>query len=330
MECPECHGEGRILLFTSSKECGSCKGTGAHQETPETAASARTTDPPVTLQNAYEGGGAITITTTGTGASPSGDITINSGNTVTSGLGGSVTLTAGDVTGNTNNWYTDIVDTSAPVFPLASGGGSSFDFLTGNERPTDVDAPLGSMYMCEDDGVGSIWVKTSEGPGGWAQLATHAGGSQVGTDEVTDAINSVVDSRVDKHALISLVAEEVNRQKDLRHRHSRRWINTEELNERLRTSQILGTIPVVAPVSTCIIADMMAMIEQRGHEVLAFVSSARDFADIRKFAEGPGVKWEGKQCSYFGVPFFSSAKIRSGNMAAVASDHRMVFCSITR
>lgn len=342
MECPECHGEGRILLFTSSKECGSCKGTGTHQGAPETAQSAGAPDPPAMLQSAYDSGRSITLTG-GTGASPSGgDIYITTGSST---LGGGVTLSAGDVTGTSgDNWYVNTgntgrtVDTGTAALSLGGGGGSSFDFLTGTKQPTDLEAPLGSMYMCDDDGVGSLWVKTSEGPDGWAQLATHAGGPDPTSDDVTDAIDSVLNAGMGKDALIDYVASQLEVRQEV-HRRSQlqgsRGMGQHRIKEWIRHElkdfpNIGEPIPAMAPVSTNIIADMMAMIEQRGQEVVAFISSSRDFADIRKYGDATGLKWEGRNVSYYDVPIWHSHKIRPGNMVAVADDRRLAMCTITR
>jgi len=339
MECPECRGEGRILLFVSSRECGTCKGSGTRPETPEKPQEAKTTDPPgATLQSAYDNGntidtghgGPVTITG-GTGASSGGDIVISGGSSAASGLGGSITLIAGNVTG-TSSWYDDI-STKPAAFSLASGGGPTVEILTGSERPADLEAPLGSMYMRDDGaGAGSLWVKTSEGPDGWSELSSGAGGSHVTTDEVTAAVDSVLNAERNncEGEMVKLVAQYATLYDNLRLAVRAEEISRAEMEDRVSRFPILEFIPAVAPVSLSIVADMMAIIEQQGIEVIAFASSARDFADIRKFADGPGVKWEGKQCSYFGVPFFQNYLIPRGYMAAVSADHRLVLCTVTR
>jgi hypothetical protein len=339
MECSECRGEGRILLFVSSRECEACQGTGTRQETPEKPKAAQTTDPPVTLQNAYDGGktvdagsgGSITITA-GNATGSGGEIFLTAGDCATTGAGGAITLTAGNVTG-ASNWYDDIttVDKTPPL-TLASGGGPECHLLTGSQTPTDLEAPLGSIYMRDDGaGAGSLWVKTSEGADGWCEMSA-AGGSHVTTsDEVTAAVDSVLNAGMNKDALIDYVASQLSVWNEAQNRMQAGEIDYEQLETELADFPILGfSIPCVAPVSTAIIADMMAMVEQEGHQVLAFISSSRDFADIRKFGNSTGLKWEGRDVSYFGVPVWHSHKIEPGNLVAVADDRRLAMCQITR
>lgn len=253
MECPECHGKGQISLFLSRQECEGCAGTGICSEKSE---KTEATDPPATLQNAYEGGATM------------------------------VRLT------------------EAPPVPLLTRvSGGSFKFQLQSIEPEDLEVPLGSTYICEDGGP-SLWVKTTEGPDGWEQIVTGARGSAT-PDLVTEA------------DAITLVAKYAT-------------VLTNK-SRRQTALPILEIIPAIAPLSTAILADMMAVIEQEGAEVTMFVSSARDFADMRKLESGLlGVLWEGGHCSYFGVPVFSSHEVPAGYFAAVGAANQLVFATVVR
>lgn len=335
MECPECRGEGRILLFVSNRECERCAGTG---QVASEAASTVSTDPPGgSLQSAYDGGKQLNLTglagSTGgvisTGAGSGGAFTITGGDSVSSGA--SVTIKAG---------YSNGASPDTPI-TITGGGGTitlqesvmtdvTPQILTGSEAPPE--APVGSMYLSTQ---GDVMLKTKED--GWLPLATGGGGgcdchasSGCQTDaEINAALNDVLEARVDKNRIVQLVAEKARTYGALEAAVRSEEITADEKMDRV-SRLVLSTIPAVAPVSLSIVADMMAIIEQEGIEVIAFASSARDFADIRKFANGPGVKWEGKQCSYFGVPFFQSPEIPAGFVAAVAADDRLVLCPVLR
>jgi len=95
------------------------------------------------------------------------------------------------------------------------------------------------------------------------------------------------------------------------------------------------TVSWVAPVSTSLLSDMRAIIEQEGQRIVAFVGSSRDFADVRKFSPNDfGVKWEGsdgnEEFFYFGTPFWHTHELEAGYVVAMSDDDRFVVAIVTR
>jgi hypothetical protein len=80
---------------------------------------------------------------------------------------------------------------------------------------------------------------------------------------------------------------------------------------------VSNEIPAVAPVGTGLLADRLALVEQEGIRVVAFVSSCRDFADVRKM-NTQHVVWKGDQVEVYGVPFFRSHLTQPGRVFCVA------------
>jgi hypothetical protein len=335
MECPECHGEGRILLFTSSRECAACGGTGSVSPKPEPAQAA---DPP-TLQNAYEtgnpintgaDGGSVHITA-GDNTGSGGDITITSGYaTGTSGVGGAITITGGS---GSSSWYEER-ENAAMTF--SSPSSPSCSFFTGNTRPNEkgVHASLGSLFLCDAGGEGTVWVKTGEGIKDWCQLSTGGGGHaheqlEIDQTEVDTILDSIANMGMSRDELFDYCKKWSDEEHRIRNLEYARDITPEQANLARSEMPVVSIIPAIAPVGQYLLADMMAMIEQTGEKVVAFVSSSRDFADVRKM-EGSHVVWEGREVTVYGVPFWHSPNLEPGAMYAVSSDKRLVLCSITR
>jgi hypothetical protein len=297
------------------------------------------------LKFADDAGGAVTITG-GNGNYSGGDIILTGGDCTGSGMGGSITLTTGNASGTTdfttpitvNGCPTSFTNTTASTtnttlnlsqtaMSLSSAGGPEIHFLTGSSEPPE--APRGSLYMRDDGASGSLWVKVSDGPGGWSQLVTNSPCTEAASD-VDRAVQSVLDAP-DQAPVMQWAIRKFEEIFKAKNELVEDRMNGERSGEMLSVPGVMDLwIPCVAPVSSSILADMMALLEQEGHQVEAFVSSSRDFADIRKFATGGHVRWEGKNVLIYGVPFLHTNEIPPGFMGAVTTERLMCVTSITR
>lgn len=324
MECPECGGDGEILLFISVTTCEMCAGSGKIQN--EVEAKGDTDPPGFSLQNAYDTGGGVTITTgpIGTG----GDVTITGGCGAATGSGGSITLTGGT---GASDWYTDTYTTAVQT---PSPSEPSIGMLSGSGLPNKdgIHASIGSLYLSNANETGSIWVKTSGGATDWAPISTlqdHT--ASVSDGEIGEALDSLIPARDED--LIDYVVEKTKEYDKylVRYRCAPDHESRRRIDETMRGFPRIGeALQAIAPVHTGVMADMMAMIEQKGQEVTAFISSSRDFADVRKYGEEVGIEWKGKDVTYFGTPFWHSHKMPVGYFIAVSEDRRLVICTITR
>lgn len=69
------------------------------------------------------------------------------------------------------------------------------------------------------------------------------------------------------------------------------------------------------------LADLMGIAEQDRRKVAAFVTSARDFGDVRTFpTDAVGLQWVGHDVSYFKVPVYHSPDVVAGQFFAVTDD----------
>lgn len=350
---------GTIVLFTSSDPCAACGGTGRSNDLAKILGAGNTAagsdivldgplgsgntaggeihfgDPPGQTRGASGVGGVLNFSG-GTGSS-GGNVVITGGNaTATSGVAGCITLTTGSTTGtaftttNTTASSTTL-NLNQSAMTLSAGGGPAVDMLTGTRDPREagIQTSLGSLYMRDDGESGSLWVKTHGGPDGWCQLSTTDATTSTteANSDVDRAVQSVLDAPDNPPILewsIRKIAEMEKAAEEWR-------AANDDQNAVFTHSGVMDNwIPCVAPVSTAILADMMAILEQEGHEVEAFISSARDFADIRKFASGDAVVWEGKRVTLFGVPILQSHKIPAGYMAAVSTERLMCLTTVTR
>jgi len=94
--------------------------------------------------------------------------------------------------------------------------------------------------------------------------------------------------------------------------------------------QVGHQIPVVAPIATATLADMVMVLEQEGEEPEAFVCSCRDFADILKFGDAPMLHWEGRSAIYFGTPILRDRNVPPGYVVTVSKSRKMVLCTVCR
>lgn len=301
--CLKCYGAGVILLFTSSKPCDACGGTGEVK-------SETTLADTLSQGNTAQGSDLwIKDAPPVTGAGSGGDIFITTGSTTGTGSSGNITISGGES-------YTPPPEAFSFKSP---GGAPSISMLTGTGNPSaeGIHASTGSLYLRDDGIEGSVWIKTGEGAGQWSQLAT---------EQLTTTIRgqALPPYRETSDLLEWAVATFAQSEKD--------FAIGQETGEHPDTPGILvnSWIPCIAPVGTPVLADAMALLEQEGHEVEAFVSSSRDFADIRKFAIGGHVVLNGKELSVFGVPFLHSHKIPVGYMGAVSTERLMAALTITR
>lgn len=190
--------------------------------------------------------------------------------------------------------------------------------------------------MC-DDGSGSLWVKTGPGNDEWERIAT--GSAPTARASTTDPYRSATryvwgedQEPFTRAQVVAYVAEVIERHKGLETKVRSGEICMDSFHEMLGELPLQDyTIPVVAPISTDIIADMMAIVEQSGHELVAFVSSCRDFADLRKWPQGtPGYAWDGGELTYFNAPVWRSSEVPPGYVAAVGTDKKIVLALVTR
>lgn len=89
-------------------------------------------------------------------------------------------------------------------------------------------------------------------------------------------------------------------------------------------------IPVVTPVLPATLADLMALVEQAGYDVDVFVTSCRDFADVRKWDSTEKVRWEGNRVWVFGVEVLRSKDLPAGCFCAVSRSEKMAVAEICR
>jgi len=340
--CPDCHGTGVILLFTSASPCETCGGTGQAQikepSFAETLSQGNTAASRDIVLNGISGSGAggLASGSGGTG----GNFIITGGTGSTSGAGGSITITSSPYQGS---WYADSPrghittatnTTNSSAFSFASGGGPTVTLFTGSADPTSdgIYAEPGSLYFYTDGESGSLWLKTGKDKDSWAELSTAnnttADTEAVPEAEVEEALRAIAD-RPDRLGPLEWTIQKIKAFEEAKWA----WKQEQGSGERYFCWEDENVhpcwVPCIAPVHTAILADMMAMLEQDGYEIDAFVASARDFADVRKM-EGEHVRWNGKEVTLFGIPFLRSSEIPPGYVAAVSTHNKIVFGTITR
>jgi len=311
--CPKCRGLGSRWLFTSSEDCPACEGTGqVPAEGPEKTES-------------RGGAGSVTITVDPlTGSSPSDAIT------VTTATAGTLTITGSgthshlvtDATSSTTSSTTtvgklSVRGTVGDPPPTIQGGGVSI--LTGSGHPSGMaHVPRGSLYLRDDGYCGSLWMKAGDGPDGWTRVEMH-GGLVVPEEEEPEEPD-----------LLSWAIDHMGKEVE----QEREWLeakNRGESVDRGRPAWQCGyDVPVFAPVFPATLADIMSLLEQEDHDVHAFVTSARDFADVRKWPADDKVKWEGRRVWLFGVEILRSSEMPVGYFMAVSRAGKAAVASITR
>lgn len=302
MKCPECDGTGRIALFVSVQKCPACKGTGHVADPVEEVAS---TDP--------SGGDILTIT----GSENVGNIVLSE----TYEFVSSDLVSLGCTTSKSAALQVQS-DASSPICCI----------FTGNTAPNKkgVDASMGSIFMC-DDRTGSLWVKTGPGSNDWTELSTGSGTANA--DPYRDHRYTWGDNETfDRPQVVAHVAEVLDKYCELERQVRAREIEMDSFHEMTQELPIYDVqIPVVAPMSSAVVADMMALIEQEGLKVIGFVSSCRDYADVRKWdASTIGCQWDGSNFNYFGVPMWQSSEVPPGFFAAVDENKKIVLSRVTR
>jgi len=332
MKCPECDGTGQIALFVSVQKCPACNGTGVVSNPEQESCS---TDPfkgSPSLQSAYEGG---YVTIVGGDLSIGGDITISSGNTTGTEGAGDLYLSTGN--GNAD-WVFPAydretsVDQHAALELQSNADAPSCGIFTGNTAPNKkgVDASMGSIFMC-DNGAGSLWVKTGPDSNDWTELSTGSGTADA--DPYRDHRYTWGDNeKFDRPQVVAHVADVLDKYRELERQARAGEIDMDSFHEMKQELPLYDLqVPVVAPISSAVIADMMAMIEQEGLKVIGFVSSCRDYADLRKWnANTIGCEWDGSNFTYFGVPMWQSSELPPGFFAAVDENKKIVLSLITR
>ena len=79
------------------------------------------------------------------------------------------------------------------------------------------------------------------------------------------------------------------------------------------------------PQNLLALSRLQAFVEQAGQKVAAFVSSSIDFADARTLSEDlPGIRWQGQDLRYFGVPVWHTHQVNPGTVVALSDDDRVV------
>jgi len=328
--CPECHGTGVILLFTSVDPCKSCGGTEGLDSGPALGES-RPEDSDLWINTSATN---ETLMFTDVGNGSGGTLILTGGTSTGTSTGGSITLTAGNSVFTTNldcaahpafkegtQCFTGTISTATTsAFSISSAQGPQVSMLTGTTHPNDsgVFAEPGSLYFRDDAGDGTVWVKTSEKEGSWCRLAAHGDATNCTVSPTSDGQNAL------RWAIQTFKDMEIARAKHCEENDDDPYRTTFEYEP------ILAWIPAIAPVCSGVLADAMSFLEQRGHEVEAFVTSSRDFADIRKFEPGGHIVWDGKEVSVYGIPVRSSNKIPMGYMGAVSTERQMAIINITR
>lgn len=296
-KCPECFGNGSVTLFTSDDECPDCGGSGSVPDP----------DPdPVEPETVQEEGNIVVGVDRGVDLGTGSSITIVGGDYSTGGTGGDFVLTAGDAT-STGGTLTLTNSNIAPTMTIC-GNGSSASLVSGTGHPKDEPsyAEPGSLYFRNDDGAGRLYVKTGPEPQDWAELATASG-----EDEEDD----LPPAQVDKILPWTI----------------RKLEQLEPDDEGSYPEWLCNyPIPAIAPICEALLADAMALVEQEGHEVHAFVTSCRDFADVRKIPDSKKIRWEDDRVWLFGVEVLRSKDVPQGTFCAVSRDGYMSVCCITR
>lgn len=317
MKCPECDGTGQIALFVSVQKCPTCNGTGHVADPVREVASTGPSDGNPTLQSRYE----------------SGVITITSGSSTGFGIAGDITITAPNSEWGWVPVYENTISTDQPpAIQLRSNAEApSCGIFTGNTAPNKkgVDASMGSIFMC-DDGTGSLWVKTGPENKDWTKLSADR---TADADPYRDRRHTWGDNeKFDRPQVVAHVADVLDKYRELERQVRARKINMDSFHEMKQKLPIYGVqIPAIAPVSLAVIADMMAIIEQEGLKVIGFVSSCRDYADLRKWnANTIGCQWDGSNFTYFGVPMWQSSELPPGFFTAVDENKKIVLSRITR
>jgi len=73
------------------------------------------------------------------------------------------------------------------------------------------------------------------------------------------------------------------------------------------------------------LANLMGIAEQDHRKIAAFVTSARDFGDVRTFpTHAAGLQWVGHDVSYFDVPVYHSPDVKQGQFFAVTDDEKLL------
>lgn len=336
---------GSIVLFSSARDCDRCGGSGrveaaeapeAEEDEPANVAEPATAPP--NRKPVPPAEGAITSTTTTT----SGTFTLSTNATTGSGSGGDITINAGSGTGSNwvhstsaNNLYfdtTDNVTISGNLQISSPGSDVSPCILVGADEPPE--APVGSLYIRDDGNGGTLWFKVSEDK--WSQISSpepisqpvnlvinnstfHGDGSQI-AEQIQGALEGAAPDDTSWHGeIIEWTRRRLTENQDMR------------ADQDVPDWQCGPDVPAVAPVSAALLADLMALVEQEGHEVDAFVTSCRDFADVRKFMpDTQQVRWEGKRVWVYGVEVLRSADLPVGWFSAVSRSKKMSVCSICR
>lgn len=315
--CPECKGAGQTVLFMYPSTCRSCGGTG---KTSSGEAEESSRSPGGTLRP-------------GSGAAPGGDITTRGGDAVPGSIGGDLTVTGNADVGtfwiesahpSTTLTFTDAAGTDTSVVSTTStsstirlsSSASGPSFQIGPLDPTKdaVSAPVGSMYISEATSV--VNVMTEEG---WRPLATAPSG-----DPVEDGFVKL--SRARRSTIVDRVVDALWRREraieELREK-GEPWVHEPSPDFPDRA------VPCVAPVGLWLPAELLAILEQRGHEPVAFVVSCRDFADVRVFRDTQHLRWEGGRVWVYGVEVLRDERLRPGTFVAVAEES-MALAEITR
>lgn len=111
-----------------------------------------------------------------------------------------------------------------------------------------------------------------------------------------------------------------------------------KVEDRAKEDFIGEAVPWIAPIMEHVLSNLRGIIEQEGRNIVAFVCSSRDFADIRGLTPGNGkfgVRWEelpsgDAQLYYFNTPVWHTHEIKAGGLFAVSDDDRLVECTVTR
>jgi len=308
--CPECFGKGRVVLFTSDTRCGACGGTGVVREVAEQGPDAERTHGHVDAI----GEGRETVPRCG------GSVTISGGNSTTAS-GGDFVITGGDASGGTFTLSTAGTATNAVAWDatdapssltISSAGAPSVEFQTGTEHPGKdrICGSPGSLYFRNDDGVGRLYLKTGPDSESWAEVRVAGAEGRLPDDESGTLVEGEVDP-------VPWTVAKLRELGEFRGDGYPKWL-------------CAHPIPVIAPLSESSVADAVALMEQAGHQVSSFVTSCRDFADVRKMKDSDKIRWDGGRVWIFGVEVLRSSLLEPGSFCAVSRDGHMAACFITR
>jgi len=311
-KCSQCDGMGSIVLFSSAKPCGTCHGTGRAPPTEHSPVE-------VEKSTAHETKGSMTpallTTTTNTG----GTFTITSGTSTGTASGGHITIRGGE----------DWAHESTRIQLHDSKSGATPHILVGASEPPM--APIGSLYIRDDGASGSLWLKTSADE--WSEIST-------GTPEPVNVVfnNSTFNGDAAQIAQqVEGAFKGAGKDDTSWHRKIIEWTRR-RLTENQDAKDDQGVpgwqcsynVPVIAPVFPCVLADMMSLVEQEGLEIDLFVTSCRDFADVRKWDDTEKVRWEGRRVWVFGIEVVRSKDIPVGHFCAVSRSEKMSVAMIIR